>query len=74
MKRDFDENWGGEVNEIYEEVIKFAEKNNLKNKLYEWFMIDHNNYSKLMGDCHWFNSEIYVKKWFNENIKDCHLI
>jgi hypothetical protein len=62
MKRDFDENWGGETNAIYEEVIKFAERNNLKDKLEKWFENDNNNYSKLMGDCHWFNSEIYVKK------------
>jgi hypothetical protein len=74
MKRDFYENWGGETNAIYEEVIKFAERNNIKDKLDKWFANEHNNYSKLMGDCHWFNSEIYVKKWLNEHIKDCNLI
>jgi hypothetical protein len=74
MKRDFDENWGGETNAIYEEVIKYAERNNLKDKLEKWFESDNNNYAKLMGDCHWFNSEIYVKKWFNEHIIGCNLI
>ena len=52
MKRDFYENWGGETNAIYEEVIKFAERNNIKDKLDKWFANEHNNYSKLMGDCH----------------------
>lgn len=71
MIRDFDENWGGEPNAIFEEIIKFAEKNNLKEQLEKWFSLDSKNYSILMGDCHWINSEIYVKKWFNEHIQDC---
>ena len=71
MIRDFDENWGGEPNAIFEEIIKFAEKNNLKEQLKKWFALDKKNYSILMSDCHWINSEIYVKKWFNEHIQDC---
>ena len=71
MIRDFDENWGGEPNEIYNEVLRFAVQHNLQANLEEWFKSDINNYSKLMGQCHWFNSVVYVKKWFNENINGC---
>ncbi len=71
MIRDFDENWQGKPYEIYEEIIKFAEKNNLKEQLDKWFASNSKNYSILMGECHWINSVVYVKKWFNEHIDDC---
>ncbi len=73
MIRDFDENWGGYPNYIFDKVIQYSKDKGLFEKLDNWFKDNVDNRGVLLGDCHNIKDEIDVKEWFKKKFNDIDL-
>ncbi len=61
-----DPNWGGDEKPIYIEVVKYAKRLEIYDKLVEW--INKNNSGVFNGICHTFKSKADIDYWFEQNL------